>query len=103
MVLPEANGLVFSKHDAHVSCGCAVVSLVLKLFGPLISESMGAQPSTGVDFSREERLKKCESCYTHLRAVESNLCRPPSNASEVAKKHYRNLQSLFAAHLRPRS
>ena len=39
----------------HMSCGCAVVSLVLKLFGPLISESMGAQPSTGVDISREER------------------------------------------------
>ena len=49
------------------------------------------------------RLRKCEVCYTHLRAIESKLGRPTSNASEVARKHYKNLQSLFAAHLRPRN
>ena len=39
----------------HVSCGCGTMTLILKAFGPLIRDTINSPPSSGVDFSREER------------------------------------------------
>ena len=42
----------------YVRCGCEVVNLVLKSFGPVIKTNLGTPPTTGgrvVDISKEER------------------------------------------------
>ena len=39
-----------------MQCGCTVIKLILKMFGPVINENMQNHPVVhGVDISREER------------------------------------------------
>lgn len=100
VVLPELKGLVFSKHESHVSCGCGTMTLILKAFGPLIRDTINSPPSSGVDFSREERLKKCELCHAHLVAIKNDLLRAGDGSrSSHVKRLYRDLLSLYTTQL----
>lgn len=38
-----------------MQCGCTVIKLILKMFGPVINENMQNPVVHGVDISREER------------------------------------------------
>lgn len=56
LVLPELHSLISSRHASHVKCGCKVVKLILKSFGPVIKTNMATPPSHGgVDITKEER------------------------------------------------
>ncbi|KAG8437292.1 hypothetical protein GDO86_008120 [Hymenochirus boettgeri] len=69
VVLPQIEKLLQSKYESYVNTGCLSLKLILQRFLPLITESLAAPPSVGVDISREERLSKCKMCYKHLRAL----------------------------------
>lgn len=41
---------------SYVQTGCTSLKVILKRFWPLISDTLSAPPSVGVDITREERL-----------------------------------------------
>lgn len=57
IVLPELKLLLKSKYPSYVLCGCKIVKLILKSFGPVIKSNIVSPPSHGgVDIIREERF-----------------------------------------------
>ncbi|KAJ3593239.1 hypothetical protein NHX12_005574 [Muraenolepis orangiensis] len=79
----------------YVQTGCTSLKLILKRFWPLISDTMKAPPSVGVDITREERLQKCKACYKHLRNL-GNVVK--SKADQVGRhgSTFKELQLLLA-------
>ncbi|KAG1928210.1 Transducin/WD40 repeat-like superfamily protein [Pimephales promelas] len=55
-ILPQIEELLQSKYESYVQTGCMSLKLILKRFWPLISDTLTAPPSVGVDITREERL-----------------------------------------------
>ena len=45
--------------SSYLHCGCTVVKLILKMFGPVIKENMQAPTGHGIDINREERYTLC--------------------------------------------
>lgn len=102
IVLPELKLLLKSKYSSYVVCGCKIVKLILKSFGPVIKSNVTAPPSHGgVDIMREERwvlllccctytlmylsiklfacrYEKCHTCYSHLTSLREDILRLPS-------------------------
>ncbi|XP_013387061.1 katanin p80 WD40 repeat-containing subunit B1 isoform X1 [Lingula anatina] len=72
-MLPHLKDLINSKYESYVHCGCSALKLVLKNFGPVIKETVNAPPSIGVDITREERIRKCKSCFNNLMDIRSTL------------------------------
>ncbi|XP_063044003.1 katanin p80 WD40 repeat-containing subunit B1 [Engraulis encrasicolus] len=68
-ILPQIEELLQSKYESYVQTGCVSLKLILKRFWPLISDTLTAPPSVGVDITREERLQKCKMCYKQLLNV----------------------------------
>ncbi|XP_069595698.1 katanin p80 WD40 repeat-containing subunit B1 isoform X1 [Ranitomeya imitator] len=68
-VLPQIDKLLQSKYESYVQTGCVSLRLILQRFLPLISETLSAPPSVGVDITREERLMKCKLCYKLLKGL----------------------------------
>ncbi|RXN32738.1 katanin p80 WD40 repeat-containing subunit B1-like protein [Labeo rohita] len=67
----------------YVQTGCMSLKLILKRFWPLISDTLTAPPSVGVDITREERHQKCKACYKQLK-----------NLSNVVKNRAEQLFSI---------
>ncbi|KAK3562073.1 hypothetical protein QTP86_027177, partial [Hemibagrus guttatus] len=61
-ILPQLEELLQSKYESYMQTGCTSLKLILKRFWPLISDTLTAPPSVGVDITREERLQKCKTC-----------------------------------------
>uniref|UniRef100_A0A8C9WD20 Katanin p80 WD40 repeat-containing subunit B1 n=1 Tax=Scleropages formosus TaxID=113540 RepID=A0A8C9WD20_SCLFO len=94
-ILPQIEELLQSKYESYVQTGCTSLKLILKRFWPLISDTLAAPPSVGVDISREERLQKCKACYKQLKNL-SNLVK---NKAGLVGRHgsaFRELQLLMA-------
>ncbi|XP_056381330.1 katanin p80 WD40 repeat-containing subunit B1 [Hyla sarda] len=68
-VLPQIDKLLQSKYESYVQTGCISLKLLLQRFLPLITDTLSAPPSVGVDISREERLMKCKLCYKQLKGL----------------------------------
>ncbi|XP_071813788.1 katanin p80 WD40 repeat-containing subunit B1-like isoform X2 [Apostichopus japonicus] len=68
ILLPTLKDLLTSKYENYVMSACSSLKLLLISFTSLINNSIKIQP-TGVDFSREERYKKCSKCYSYLIAT----------------------------------
>ncbi|KAL2088565.1 hypothetical protein ACEWY4_015464 [Coilia grayii] len=68
-ILPQIEELLQSKYESYVQTGCVSLKLILKRFWPLISDTLTAPPSVGVDITREERHHKCKTCYNQLLNV----------------------------------
>ncbi|KAM3919793.1 katanin p80 WD40 repeat-containing subunit B1 [Leptodactylus fuscus] len=68
-VLPQIDKLLQSKYESYVQTGCVSLKLLLQRFLPLITDTLSAPPSVGVDISREERLMKCKLCYKQLKSL----------------------------------
>ncbi|KAL1006988.1 hypothetical protein UPYG_G00080250 [Umbra pygmaea] len=66
-ILPQIEELLQSKYESYVQTGCMSLKLILKRFWPLISDTLTAPPSVGVDITREERHQKCKACYKQLK------------------------------------
>ncbi|XP_073515953.1 katanin p80 WD40 repeat-containing subunit B1 isoform X2 [Phyllobates terribilis] len=94
-VLPQIDKLLQSKYESYVQTGCVSLKLLLQRFLPLISETLSAPPSVGVDITREERLMKCKLCYKQLKG----LCALVSGRASQSGRYgsaFRELQLLLS-------
>ncbi|KAI1889958.1 hypothetical protein AGOR_G00168270 [Albula goreensis] len=94
-VLPQIEVLLQSKYESYMQTGCTSLKLILKRFWPLISDTLTAPPSVGVDITREERHQKCKTCYKQLK----NLSNVVKNKAGQVGRHgsaFRELQLLMA-------
>uniref|UniRef100_A0A9J7WZT4 Katanin p80 WD40 repeat-containing subunit B1 n=1 Tax=Cyprinus carpio carpio TaxID=630221 RepID=A0A9J7WZT4_CYPCA len=94
-ILPQIEELLQSKYESYVQTGCMSLKLILKRFWPLISDTLTAPPSVGVDITREERHQKCKACYKQLK----NLSNVVKNRAEQVGRHgstFKELQLLMA-------
>ncbi|XP_029932877.1 katanin p80 WD40 repeat-containing subunit B1 [Myripristis murdjan] len=94
-ILPQIEELLQSKYESYVQTGCTSLKLILKRFLPLISDTLTAPPSVGVDITREERHQKCKTCYKQLK----NLSNVVKNKADQVGRHgsaFKELQLLMA-------
>ncbi|CAH2323780.1 katanin p80 WD40 repeat-containing subunit B1 [Pelobates cultripes] len=96
VVLPQIEKLLQSKYESYVQTGCLSLKLILQRFLPLITDTLAAPPSVGVDITREERLTKCKLCYKQLRTL-SPLVKTRASQSGRYGSAFRELQLLMAA------
>ncbi|XP_064598866.1 LOW QUALITY PROTEIN: katanin p80 WD40 repeat-containing subunit B1-like [Liolophura sinensis] len=94
-LLPHLSDLVGSKYDSYVETALTSVKLILRNMGPVIKANMVTPPSIGVDISREERHRKCNSCYTHLSSVRGTLEKRPNLQGKLGNL-YREVQILIS-------
>ena len=72
LVLPELQSLISSRHASHVKCGCKVLKLILKSFGPVIKTNLATPPAHGgVDIMKEERY---DNLHEQLRFERKASC-----------------------------
>ncbi|XP_041749299.2 katanin p80 WD40 repeat-containing subunit B1-like [Coregonus clupeaformis] len=94
-ILPQIEELLQSKYESYMQTGCMSLKLILKRFWPLISDTLTAPPSVGVDITREERHQKCKACYKQLK----NLSNVVKNKADQVGRHgsaFKELQLLMA-------
>uniref|UniRef100_A0A672T6B9 Katanin p80 WD40 repeat-containing subunit B1 n=1 Tax=Sinocyclocheilus grahami TaxID=75366 RepID=A0A672T6B9_SINGR len=94
-ILTQIEELLQSKYESYVQTGCISLKLILKRFWPLISDTLTAPPSVGVDITREERHRKCKACYKQLK----NLSNVVKNRAEQVGRHgstFKELQLLMS-------
>ncbi|XP_061878666.1 katanin p80 WD40 repeat-containing subunit B1-like [Entelurus aequoreus] len=93
--LPQIDKLLQSKYESYMQCGCTSLKIIMKYFWPLISDTLRAAPSVGVDITREERHHKCRMCYKQLKNVNNVV---KNKASQVGRHGcaFRELQLLLA-------
>ncbi|CAK9295196.1 unnamed protein product [Gordionus sp. m RMFG-2023] len=73
-LLPRLNDLLNHKYETYMTLSCKALKLILKNFGSLIKSSQNRSTVIiGVDLSREERFKKCHSCYKHLSSIKNHF------------------------------
>uniref|UniRef100_A0A8C5ECK8 Katanin p80 WD40 repeat-containing subunit B1 n=1 Tax=Gouania willdenowi TaxID=441366 RepID=A0A8C5ECK8_GOUWI len=68
-VLPQVEKLLQSKYESYVQTGCSSLRLIMNHFWPLITDTLKATPSVGVDITREERHQRCQLCCDHLKKL----------------------------------
>uniref|UniRef100_A0A8C5FWP3 Katanin p80 WD40 repeat-containing subunit B1 n=1 Tax=Gadus morhua TaxID=8049 RepID=A0A8C5FWP3_GADMO len=94
-ILPQIEELLQSKYESYVQTGCMSLKLILKRFWPLISETLKAPPSLGVDITREERLQKCKACFKQLKNL-SNVVKTKADQVGRHGSAFKELQLLLA-------
>ncbi|KAF0042678.1 hypothetical protein F2P81_004015 [Scophthalmus maximus] len=94
-VLPQIDKLLQSKYESYMQTGCTSLKLIMKHFWTLISDTLRATPSVGVDITREERHLKCRTCCKQLKNL-SNIVK--NKASQVGRhgSAFKELQLLMA-------
>uniref|UniRef100_A0A3Q2X792 Katanin p80 WD40 repeat-containing subunit B1 n=1 Tax=Haplochromis burtoni TaxID=8153 RepID=A0A3Q2X792_HAPBU len=94
-VLPQLDKLLQSKYESYIQTGCTSLKLVMKHFWTLISDTLKATPSVGVDITREERHQKCRVCCKQLKNL-SNIVK--NKATQVGRhgSTFKELQLLMA-------
>ncbi|XP_044060088.1 katanin p80 WD40 repeat-containing subunit B1 [Siniperca chuatsi] len=93
-ILPQIDKLLQSKYESYMQTGCTSLKLIMKHFWMLISDTLKATPSVGVDITREERHQKCRMCCKQLRNL-SNLVK--NKAAQVGRHGsvFKELQLLM--------
>uniref|UniRef100_A0A3Q0QUN2 Katanin p80 WD40 repeat-containing subunit B1 n=1 Tax=Amphilophus citrinellus TaxID=61819 RepID=A0A3Q0QUN2_AMPCI len=94
-ILPQLDKLLQSKYESYMQTGCTSLRLVMKHFWTLISDTLKATPSVGVDITREERHHKCRVCCKQLKNL-SNIAK--NKAAQVGRhgSAFKELQLLMA-------
>lgn len=94
-ILPQIDKLLQSKYESYMQTGCTSLKLIMKHFWKLISDTLKAAPSVGVDITREERHQKCRTCCKQLKNL-SNLVK--NRAAQVGRhgSAFKELQLLMA-------
>ncbi|XP_074523370.1 katanin p80 WD40 repeat-containing subunit B1 [Halichoeres trimaculatus] len=94
-ILPQIDKLLQSKYESYMQTGCTSLKLIMKHFWTLISDTLKATPSVGVDITREERHQKCQACCKQLKNL-SNLVK--NKAGQVGRhgSTFKELQLLMA-------
>lgn len=94
-ILPQIDKLLQSKYESYMQTGCTSLKLIMKHFWLLISDTLKATPSVGVDITREERHQKCRACCKQLK----NLSNMVKNKAAQVGRHgsaFKELQLLMA-------
>lgn len=104
-VIPLAGNLIDSKYESYIRTGISVVLTLIKQFRSVISSTLNAPPGIGVDFSREERIKRCENCFNAFRAVSEGVglgknARRENQTGDMAKELKRTLEMFITEGLR---
>lgn len=69
-VLFQLKSVFSSNYESYIETGSQSLKLILKNFSQLIRSTLSTPPGAGgVDLSREERYKKCEKCYRHIKEI----------------------------------
>ncbi|GLD55673.1 katanin p80 WD40 repeat-containing subunit B1 [Lates japonicus] len=94
-ILPQIDKLLQSKYESYMQTGCTSLKLIMKHFWILISDTLKAVPSVGVDITREERHQKCRACCKQLKNL-SNIVK--NKAAQVGRhgSAFKELQLLMA-------
>ncbi|XP_040014501.1 katanin p80 WD40 repeat-containing subunit B1 [Xiphias gladius] len=94
-ILPQIDKLLQSKYESYMQTGCTSLRLIMKHFWMLISDTLKAAPSVGVDITREERHQKCRACCKQLKNL-SNIVK--NKAAQVGRhgSAFKELQLLMA-------
>ncbi|XP_070574118.1 katanin p80 WD40 repeat-containing subunit B1-like [Ptychodera flava] len=72
-LLPKIEELIESKYENYIHTGCQAIKLVMKGFSGLIKANVNSPPISGVDISREERYRKCKTCYDSLLRIRNTV------------------------------
>ncbi|XP_063738303.1 katanin p80 WD40 repeat-containing subunit B1 isoform X2 [Eleginops maclovinus] len=94
-VLPQIEQLLQSKYESYIQTGCSSLKLIMKHFWKLISETLRATPSVGVDITREERHQKCRLCCRQLQNL-SNMVKTRAGGVGRHGSTFRELTLLMA-------
>ncbi|CAJ1392392.1 unnamed protein product [Effrenium voratum] len=73
--------LLTSKYEDFIATALEFTELLLGQFGNLISEtreSCARIPERQLDLAREQRMRKCSSCYEHFKEIHQLLVAGPS-------------------------
>jgi katanin p80 WD40 repeat-containing subunit B1 len=82
-VIPLSCSLIESKYESYIKTGISVVITLIKQFRSIISSTLTAPASMGVDLSREDRVKRCEVCFNAFR----NVADSPSLAKNARREN----------------
>lgn len=86
------------QKDDYLYLGFNLTHRLVKLFGNLIKTTREAPTAKGVDLSKEERLEKCQSCYTHLITIQ-HLVVPLTRRPGTVGKNAKDLINLLRIYL----
>ncbi|KAD3069298.1 hypothetical protein E3N88_37178 [Mikania micrantha] len=73
-LLPVLFDLLDSKTERHISVSLELLLKLVAIFGPVISSTISAPPTVGVDLHAEKRLECCNECHIQLQKI--NKCLP---------------------------
>lgn len=95
ILLPSIKDLIGSKYEEHAQIGSDSCKIIFKNFGKLIKSSLMG-PSIGVDLTREERQRKCTSCYGYLQDIILIIERKMSQVtSQKLTNNFREINLLM--------
>lgn len=95
-----AGALIDSKYEPYIRTGILVVTTLIKQFKGVISSTITAPVLSGVDLSREDRMKRCENCFFAFKTIADcpslakNMKRD-NQTGEIAKELKRCLDSFI--------
>lgn len=95
-LLPSIKELISSKYEDHAQIGSDSCKIIFKNFGKLIKSSLTGVVSVGVDLTREERQRKCNSCYGYFQDIISIIERKmPGITSQKLINNFREINLLM--------
>jgi WD40 repeat protein len=72
-VIPLAGNLIESKYESYIRTGISVIGTLIKQFRSVISSTLTAPSTMGVDLSREDRIKRCEVCFQAFKTIGDSI------------------------------
>ena len=97
ILLPSIRDLIGSKYEEYAQTGSDSCKLIIKNFGKLIKANiLTSVGAVGVDISREERQRKCNSCYNNFKEIISIIERKMNtNISNKLATSFREINLLM--------
>lgn len=100
LILPIALNLIETKYEVYIRTGILVVNSLIKQFKALITATLSTPVIMGVDFSREERVKKCEACIQNFKVINDSASleknsKRENQTGDLAKELKRNLEMFL--------
>jgi len=85
-----SESLIASKYESFIKVGLRTVSYMLRKFFDVVTSMLSMAPGQGVDLSREDRMQRCERCYTAFLQVKTNqalekTCKRTNDTGELAR------------------
>lgn len=72
-LLPVLLDLLASNTDRHISVSLELLVKLVAVFGPVVSSTISAPPTVGVDLHAEKRLECCNECHIQLQKIHKCL------------------------------